>query len=525
MIYGAVKEQKLVIRADAVADTIDYLTAKFSFMSQDWEGLTVYAHFTQGKTSYSVQLVDGMITESDHLNLGKGEWEVYLHGNEYKNGEVIKRITTNICTFTVLPTGILNGDPFPEAEPSVVEQLAAQVEDHEERIDTVEDIIDTEVKGLSIGSGALMIATGQEIYDTYYHTGTTNLFNGPYRILRMRIDQQEDLLKFWGIRRITDVSTTRIDITEFAVPLDGKTARRVGVTHAIPTYEEYEKLVGITTGEISEGNEGYVIGGDVFTALSGKQDTLTAGENITIENNVISSTGGASVQSDYAQTDSDAPDYIKNKPDLSVYAESADLSAVATSGDYTDLSNAPDLSVYAQSSDLATVATSGAYSDLSGTPSLANVATSGDYDDLTNKPTIPAAQIQSDYGQTNSSAVDYIKNKPDLSIYAQSSSLASVATSGSYADLSNTPTIPSAGQIASGDTGYVTGGDAYTALSGKQDTLTAGQNITISNNVISASGGGFVAQSSAPSDTSVLWVDTDDNTIDETLANADTSSY
>ena len=43
------------------------------------------------------------------------------------------------------------------------------------------------------------------------------------------------------------------------------------------------------------------------------------------------------------------------------------------SGDYDDLTNKPDLSVYAESSDLATV------------------ATTGDYDDLTNKPTIPAA--------------------------------------------------------------------------------------------------------------------------------------
>ncbi len=33
-------------------------------------------------------------------------------------------------------------------------------------------------------------------------------------------------------------------------------------------------------------------------------------------------------------------------------------------------------------------------------------------DYIKNKPTIPAAQIQSDYAQTNSSAVDFIKNKP-----------------------------------------------------------------------------------------------------------------
>lgn len=48
------------------------------------------------------------------------------------------------------------------------------------------------------------------------------------------------------------------------------------------------------------------------------------------------------------------------------------------------------------------------------TANLATVATSGDYDDLSNKPTIPAAQVQSDYAQTNTSAVDYIKNKPTI---------------------------------------------------------------------------------------------------------------
>lgn len=48
------------------------------------------------------------------------------------------------------------------------------------------------------------------------------------------------------------------------------------------------------------------------------------------------------------------------------------------------------------------------------TAQLATVATSGDYVDLTNKPTIPAAQIQSDWSQSDNSAVDYIKNKPTI---------------------------------------------------------------------------------------------------------------
>ena len=68
-------------------------------------------------------------------------------------------------------------------------------------------------------------------------------------------------------------------------------------------------------------------------------------------------------------------------------------------------------------------------------PNLATVATSGSYDDLSDKPTIPAAQVQSNWAQTTTTAVDYIKNKPTLS---------TVATSGSYSDLSDKPTIPAA---------------------------------------------------------------------------------
>ena len=67
------------------------------------------------------------------------------------------------------------------------------------------------------------------------------------------------------------------------------------------------------------------------------------------------------------------------------------------------------------------------------TSSLATVATSGSYSDLSNKPTIPAAQVNSDWNAA--SGVAQILNKP---------SLATVATSGSYNDLTNKPSIPAA---------------------------------------------------------------------------------
>ncbi len=64
---------------------------------------------------------------------------------------------------------------------------------------------------------------------------------------------------------------------------------------------------------------------------------------------------------------------------------------------------------------------------------LATVATSGSYNDLTNQPAIPAAQVNSDWNA--SSGVSQILNKP---------ALATVATSGSYNDLTNQPAIPAA---------------------------------------------------------------------------------
>lgn len=53
---------------------------------------------------------------------------------------------------------------------------------------------------------------------------------------------------------------------------------------------------------------------EVASDLADKQDKLTAGSNISIVNNVISATAEPQVQSDWAQTNTAAVDYIKNKP-------------------------------------------------------------------------------------------------------------------------------------------------------------------------------------------------------------------
>lgn len=142
----------------------------------------------------------------------------------------------------------------------------------------------------------------------------------------------------------------------------------------------------------------------IWTWIKGK---LSSDSNVNISGNAATATALASgsadrtkldgiaegaevnVQSDWNQTTSTADDYIKNKPQNLVQ----DASYVHTDNNYTT-ADRTKLDSAVQPGDLATV------------------ATSGDYDDLSNKPTIPAAQVQSDWAQTDSSAVDYIKNKP-----------------------------------------------------------------------------------------------------------------
>jgi hypothetical protein len=167
------------------------------------------------------------------------------------------------------------------------------------------------------------------------------------------------------------------------------------------------------------------------------------------------------------------------------------LASVATAGTYASLTGKPTLF-------------SGAYADLTGKPSLATVATSGSYADLTNKPTIPtvptavssftndsgyqtsaqvntaiqavvgaapaaldtlaeiAAQLAADEsaaaalttvvsGKANSATTlsgygitdAYTKTEVNtsLALKANTSSLATVATSGAYSDLSGKPTL------------------------------------------------------------------------------------
>jgi len=151
---------------------------------------------------------------------------------------------------------------------------------------------------------------------------------------------------------------------------------------------------------------------ELTSGLAGKQDTLIPGDNITIVGNVINATAAPQQQADWNQSDSSAVDYIKNKPQNLVQ----DANYVHTDNNFTntDKTKLDGIQPGAEANVQADWTQSDTSADdyIKHKPNLATVATSGSYNDLSDKPTIPAAQVQSDWAQSDSTAVDYIKNKP-----------------------------------------------------------------------------------------------------------------
>lgn len=158
MITGYVRRQALAVSAPVlVADTIDYLTARFVFMTGDWDGLEVWAHFRQGDTAYDFRLdEDGEITADQHLNLTEGVWSVYLTGHLYSGGAMLQRISTQVAEVEVVKSGMVNANPFPPIPATVEEQIFAELADHEERLSGVEQ------NGTGGGTGDI---TGAVRYD------------------------------------------------------------------------------------------------------------------------------------------------------------------------------------------------------------------------------------------------------------------------------------------------------------------------------------------------------------------------
>lgn len=188
------------------------------------------------------------------------------------------------------------------------------------------------------------------------------------------------------------------------------------------------------------------LSGDVSSlqqTVSGKQDQLTAGQNITIQNNVISASGGQSVT-----LDNDVTQNSQN--------------GVKSSGIYTAIQNAK--------SDMATQ----------------DAAIQADLTALTTR--VDDVEDDVEQAQTDISTLQTGQQTLTTNLSTETSARETADQALRIDVNANTSAINT---LRTNTTASIT--QLQTDVAGKQDQLTAGSNITIENNVISASGGGSSA--------------------------------
>lgn len=156
---------------------------------------------------------------------------------------------------------------------------------------------------------------------------------------------------------------------------------------------------------------------------------------------------------------------------LSGKVDSSDLADVATSGSYTDLTNKP--TIPSKTSDLtndSNFLTS--HQDISGKQDKSNIVTSWSVTTSDTKyPSEKLVKTDLDGKVDKVNGKGLSTNDYDNTAKNKVDSLATVATSGSYTDLSNKPTIPTVvSTIADGNSNAISSDAVYDALALKADS-------------------------------------------------------
>ena len=166
--------------------------------------------------------------------------------------------------------------------------------------------------------------------------------------------------------------------------------------------------------------------------------------------------------------------YLTEHQSLTGYVKDSSLATVATSGNYNDLSNKPTIPTV--DTTLSTTSNNPVQNKVisealsSGISSL-STSFSTELDKKVDKETGKGLSTNDYTDDDKTKVANAITSHQDLSAYAKSSSLAKVATSGSYSDLSDTPTIPTVPIKVSAftnDVGYLT---SHQDISGKANVM------------------------------------------------------
>ena len=117
-----------------VADSKNYLHARFSFLTEDWDGLTKTAVFKYGNKTYNALL--------DETGECVVPWEV-LTGTQFSvsvfGGDLI---TTGVVNVRVAESGYASGSASMERRPDVYAQITGTLSAINAKLDTISTAIE-----------------------------------------------------------------------------------------------------------------------------------------------------------------------------------------------------------------------------------------------------------------------------------------------------------------------------------------------------------------------------------------------
>lgn len=269
--------------------------------------------------------------------------------------------------------------------------------------------------------------------------------------------------------------------------------------------ENKDNLVSAINEAAQSGGGG---GGSGATSLNGLSDvTISSPSNGQVlkynGSKWINDTGGSSITVDSTLSGT-SENPVQNKvikDALDNKADSSSLSAVATSGRYNDLSGRPTIPT--KTSDLTNDSgyiTSAPVSSVDGKTGAVTViptggssgqvlakASSADRDVAWVTPSGGGSSITIDsaLSDTSTNPVQNKVIKSALDAKADTNDLARVATSGSYNDLSNKPTIPTKTSDLTNDSGFITSAPV-TSVNGQTGAVVISQATTATDGLMSS---------------------------------------
>lgn len=210
--------------------------------------------------------------------------------------------------------------------------------------------------------------------------------------------------------------------------------------------------------------------------IAGKQDQLTAGANITIQNNVISASGGETIDIDTTVT----PNSQHAVTSEGIY------NAIQTAKTAVETQHTTDINRI--DGELAGKASTASVTTLRGDMEDEIERVEGDYKDADTALDTRLTAVETAQTTTEGNVTTLQQNVTTLQQTQTSQGTAIQGIRGRLDTAeSNITQLQTNTSTLSGDVSSL-----QQTVSGKQDQLTAGTNITIQNNVISASGGGSV---------------------------------